>query len=262
MGRSLRARFPFAILALLLAAACGDDDDPEGPPPDAGIGSMVLTVAGITISIDSEGNVEGELDTLSFGALPVTAQFLNEAGQPHTAITPDRYSFQIITGDTLGLKFTSAANFTGTLTAAAPGFYSVTFRLIDETNDGTEIQHAATVFIDSGIRTVRLVVGADVVDIAAGTQLPGAIPPIGVGPRPFRTEFLDAAGAPVPIITNEAFSLVVNSSDTNVVKYTEGEGFGGELTGIAPGIASIAVRLRAESNGTYTFVNARTVVVQ
>jgi len=250
------------MVAILLAVACGDGDDPEGPPPDAGIGTMVLTVAGHTISIDADGTVEGELDTLSFGTLPVTAQFLNDAGQPHTGITADRYTFEAISSDTLGLRFTSAANFTGTITSTAPGFYTVTFRLIDETNDGTEIQYAATLFIDSGIATVRLIVGSDVIDIDAGTRLPGAIPPIAVGPRPFRVEFLDDAGAPVPAITNEAFSLVVNSSDTNVVRYAEGEGFAGELTGVAPGIASIAVRLRAEANGTYTFVNARTVIVQ
>lgn len=263
LARSRRARFPLALFALLLAVACGDDDEePSGPPPDAGIGTMILTVAGNTINVDADGTVEGQLDTLSFAALPVSAQFLNEAGQPHTGITSDRYTFQVTTGDTLGLKFTAAANFSGTLTANAPGFYAVTFRLIDETNDGTEIQHAATLFIDSGIATVRLIVGSDVVDIDAGTQLPGTIPPIAIGARPFRAEFLDETGAPVPAITTEAFSLLVNSSDTNVVTYTEGEGFAGELTGIAPGIASIAVRLRAQSNSSYTFVNARTVIVQ
>jgi len=264
MGRSRWSWIIPLTTFAVLATSCGDDDDDStGPPPDAGIGTMVLTVAGTTIRVDADGTVTGELESLPLsGTVPVTAEFLNEAGQPHTGISPERYTFEVFIGDTLGLVFEPGGTFSGNLTTHAPGNYSVTFRLVDETNDGTEISLGTTLLVDSGIDIVRLIVGSDTVEINADVPLPGSLPPFTVGTRAIRAEFLGPDGQPAPEITPDEFSLLINTSDTNVVTYESEAAFAGSLTAVAPGVASVAIRLRAETNASYTFVSVRTVIVQ
>jgi hypothetical protein len=131
-----RLLFSLMFVLVPVVSGCGDDDDPESPPPDAGITAMIMTVAGHTATVTSEGELTGTLGPLSLGTMPVTAQFLGPNGQPATNLDPSRYTFELFITDTLALDYEPGAGFTGTLTARAGGFYAATFRLRDEDNNG------------------------------------------------------------------------------------------------------------------------------
>ncbi|HEX6362299.1 MAG TPA: hypothetical protein VFZ93_05060 [Albitalea sp.] len=263
MGRFRMSRVAVAALLLAsVAAACGDDDDPAEPRPDAGITAMQLMVGDRLVTVDSSGSVTGELESIPFGATEVTAGFLGANGQPASNVTPGRYVFDVVFADTLALDWQPGTGFNGTLTASAGGTYVFTFRLRDTDNDGTEIFLTRTLPIDVGVENVRMVFGADTLLVAAGTTLPGTLGGVPVGPVPARFEFLDAAGAPAPIITGEDFVVSVASSDANIVAWTQDGPFAGTLNGIAPGVASIAVRLRSTVNSALVFAHVITVIVE
>jgi hypothetical protein len=248
---------------VVLAIACGDDDDPSLPPPDAGIGSMMLTVAGQTAIVDSVGRlVTGDVSVIQLGPSPVGAAFFNQDGSPATAVTPDRYDFNVVSGDTLAIKWQDGPGFTGTLTANAGGRYTSTFRLIDGNNDGVEIFYSVVLQVDLAVTTLRMVVGADTTDIDATNTVPDVLMPVGTGEFPVEVLYLGEDDQPSPAVTTDVFYLAINSSDTNVVRWEAGDGFTGTLTGVAPGVASIAVRLRSIVNDDITLAKTLTVVVR
>lgn len=249
------------LLSATVLAGCGDDDDPEAPPPDAGITAMILTVAGHTATITSEGELTGTLGPLTLGSMPVTAEFLGANGQPATNLDPARYTLELFIGDTLALDYEPGPGFSGTLTARAGGFFATTFRLRDESNDGIEISHATLLEIDTGIETIRLVFGDEVVEVAPGA-LPGVLPGVAVGNTPVTVQLLDGAGEPIAALTPPEFSLLVNSSDSRVVRYEPIDAFSGTLVGVGPGIASVAFRLFADSNDSTQLLHTLTVIVE
>lgn len=252
-----------ALASVLLVAACGDDDDdPTEPRPDAGITAMRLSVGQQMVTVDSAGNLTGELDALPFGPIPVMASFLGAGGQPAGNITPARYSFEVVFGDSLALAWAPGTGFAGTLTTMAGGTYTMTFRLRDTNDDGTEIFLTRTLPVDLGYDSVRLVFGDDTLLVDAVPTLPDVLDSVPVGPVPVSVTFLAPDGSAAPLVTPENFSLVITSSDTNIVAWTPQGPFSGTLRGVAPGVASIAVRLRSEVNGALSFRHVMTVVVE
>lgn len=251
-----------AALALaLLAAACGDDDDPTTPGSDAGIGAMLLMVGDSSLRVNADGSVVGALGALPFGDIPVAASFLDEAGQPFAAITPDRYRFEVSVADTVALRWTPGTGFSGTLTTRAGGRYTLTFRLRDTRDDGTEIFVTTLLPVDIGVRDVRMAFGPDTLLVDLAATLPSTLDGVPVGPVPVQIAFLDANGAPAPLVTAEAFTVTVTSSDANIVAFTPGGPFSGTLRGVAPGVASLSVRLRSAVNNALVFNHVITVIV-
>jgi hypothetical protein len=100
-----------------------------------------------------------------------------------------------------------------------------------------------------------------VVDAVPGS-LPGVFSGLPVGSTPFTVQLLDAAGAPVPAIVAPDFSLLVTSSDSRVVRYEPIDAFSGTIVGVAPGIASVAFRLFADSNDSTELLHTLTVIVE
>ena len=135
------------------------------------------------------------------------------------------------------------------------------FRLRDTSNNGTEIFLTRLVDIDIGLRQVRMLFGDDTLLVPARDALPGTLDDVPVGPVPVRLEFLDAAGAPVPVVTEDRFSVAVTSSDGNIVAWTQDGPFSGTLRGVSPGVATIAVRLLSAVNNARVFQHELTVIV-
>lgn len=262
MGSLRMTRAAFAALVLAFSvAACGDDDDPAEPQPDAGIETMILTVGDQTVTVAADGALTGTLGPLPWGDTPVSASFRLEGGEPATNITPDRYTFEVLFADTLALDWTPGTGFSGTLTARAGGAYTLTFRLRDTSDNGPEITLVRLLDVDVGIENVRLVIGTDTLVVPAADALPST-EEIAVGPVPVGIAFLDENGSPAPIITGEAFTVSVTSSDTNIVAWTPDGPFSGTLRGVSPGVATVAVRLRSAVNGALAFQHQVTVIVE
>jgi len=252
-----------ALALLIFSAACGDDDDLTVPEPDAGIATMMMSVAGHVITVDSTGRqIAGEIGPVPLGPFPVIASFFQQDGSPASEVAPERYTFEVVFADTTALDWEPGIGFSGTLSTLAGGSYSATFRLRDTDNNGIEIFYATVLVTDLQVETIRIIVDADTTELDADVALPATLPPIAVGDHPVRFEFIDANGEPSAVVTTADFRTTVNSSDTNLVAWTAGEGFDGTLTGVAPGVASIALRLRSAANDAIAYERALTVAVE
>lgn len=249
------------VLALGVAACGDDDDDPTTPPPDAGVETMLLNVGDRVIRVDQSGSADGDVGPLPVGDIPISATFLAGNEQPHPDLPPGRYIFEVVFGDTLAFDWTPGNGFSGALSVLTAGTYTLTFRLRDTSNNGTEIFLTTLVDIDIGLRQARLIFGPDSIVVPAQDALPGTLDGVPVDAVPVRFEFLDAAGAPVPLVTEDRFTATVTSSDGNIVAWTQDGAFSGTLRGVSPGVATIAVRLLSAVNGARVFQHELTVIV-
>jgi len=127
-SRRHRGLLSLALLLLVPAfSACSDDEEVEEDPAEA-IEIIELTVGGVALRLDLDGNVvSGGPLTVAVGAtVPLTARFLDEDGDDISSTLGD---FELRGTSPTGVTFASTGDFTGTITGVTAGAGNIRFAL-------------------------------------------------------------------------------------------------------------------------------------